>query len=736
MPARSFVPADASATSPPLPPSGTALLVGPPGDSLLELTRLVQGLGLRAVHAALGKRNRSGAVLGTGQLEAVRARLGQVPPDPEGLPPLVVVDGPLRPGELHRLQAALEAPVADRTDIILRVFALRARTPTARLEVELARLRYELPRVREDDTRSGREGGGGGRGERGHTNVELRKQELRAQIARSSRELESLRALEERQRERRAGAPRVALVGYTNAGKSSLLRALTGSAVEVKDELFVTLGTTVRALQPTTAPRILVSDTVGFIQNLPHEVVASFHTTLEEAREADLLLYVVDAADERWREQLQVVRETLASVAAGAVPAIVLLNKIDRVDAATREALGAELPEAVPISALDPGDAGSLQARIVGFFEARMLDDVLRVPPARMAMLGEIHGQARVLAEAHDQEGAELRVRAFPDSLQRWRRALGSPAVETAADVVALARRHGIEVGDQPPELDGSGLDFRVVHARDREDRPWVLRTPRRPEVVESAQVEGRVLRLVGPRLPVPVPDWRVHAIDLIAYPRLPGKPAVALDAAGAPAWSIDPQAPPAALLDALARAMAALQAVPLEAVRNAGVRVKDLAEVRGEYRQAMEETRAALQPPEPLWERWQRWLASEEGWPPHLALVHGDLHPGHWLLARERSEGGEGSERGEVSLVGILDWTEAVVTDPSVDLAMMFGSFGPAVFARLLERFERAGGRTWPGLAHHTAERWVAFPALIALWGQRAGNEGVIAHARSMMAG
>ncbi len=277
-------------------------------------------------------------------------------------------------------------------------------------------------------------------------------------------------------------------------------------------------------------------------------------------------------------------------------------------------------------------------------------------------------------------------------------------------------------MGAAAPEVDGTGLDFRVVHARDEAGQAWVLRTPRRPEVVESARVEARVLRLLQPRMPVAVPDWRVHALDLIAYPRLAGTPAVTIGAEG-PIWNMNEKAPPERFLASMAESLAALQAVPVDAVRNAGVPVRDLAESRATLRKAMEETREVLQPTDALWARWHRWLDSEEGWPPHLALVHGDLHPGHMLLD------------GEGAVTGILDWTEAQVTDPSIDLAMFHGCFGPESLARLIALFERAGGRTWPGLPHHAAERWASFPALGAQWGLRTGNQAVIAHTKSMLA-
>lgn len=696
------------------------------GASLAEIEDLLGGLGVRVAQWVVQRRGAaaSGSVIGEGKQQELLSILAGLKREVGEEAVMLAVDGELSPGQLRHIEGALDVEVADRTGIILRVFEQRARTQVAKLEVEIARLTYEAPRVRDDESLGDREGGGG-RGARGHTNVELKKQRIRERVASLRRELEGQRAAEEAQRARRKDALRAALVGYTNAGKSSLMRALTGSEVLVEDKLFATLGTTVRALSPETAPRILVSDTVGFIRDLPHELVASFHSTLEEARDAGLLLFVVDAADPRWREQLRVTRETLASIGASGVPSRVLLNKIDRVDAATRAALAEELPDALQVSAHDPDDIRRIRGAIVASFEERMGDDVLVVPFAQGRLLGEIRAEARVLGERYTDEGAVLTVRALPDAIDRWRSALPEARpIETVAELLAAARGHGLRLTTDSADFDRTGLDFLVVHARDDEGAPWIVRTPRRPDVLASARVEARVLRLIRPRLPVAVPDWRVHTHEVIAYPRLGGTPAVTVDPATGPSWNIiDPGAPPGSFLDSFARALAALQAVAPEEAAGAGVPVKTIAEVREVIGRAMEGTRGVLSPPEGVWRRWQRWLEDDESWPDHLALVHGDLHPGHMLL------GADGR------LEGVLDWTEAQVTDPSIDLAMFCGCFGRGALEALLPRFERAGGRTWPRLADHAAERWAAFPALAAEWALRTGNEAIVEHARGMLA-
>ena len=293
--------------------------------------------------------------------------------------------------------------------------------------------------------------------------------------------------------------------------------------------------------------------------------------------------------------------------------------------------------------------------------------------------------------------------------------------LSTAAQLLAAAGAQGLVLPSSAPALEQTGLDFLVLHARDASGQPWVVRTPRRADVVAAAAREARVLRVLAGRLPVAVPDWRVHAPDVIAYPRLPGMPA--LDVVdGAPVWHIDLDALPDALLDGIARALVALQAVD-GAGDGAGLVVKTIEASREEMAAAMRDTREALGVGDALWARWQRWIGDDSFWPPHRALVHGDLHPGH-LLLDERQR-----------LTGILDWTEACVSDPGIDFAMLGGCLGTPALAAIVDRFARAGGRAWPRLLDHAAERWAAFPALGAAWALRTGNEVALSFARAQVA-
>ncbi|MBX3219101.1 MAG: macrolide 2'-phosphotransferase [Labilithrix sp.] len=294
----------------------------------------------------------------------------------------------------------------------------------------------------------------------------------------------------------------------------------------------------------------------------------------------------------------------------------------------------------------------------------------------------------------------------------------------TISQLLEATRRHGLELATSQSDFDRTGLDFLVVHATDEHGARWIVRTPRRPELLEAVRIEARVLALVASRLPVAVPMWRLVDDDVIAYPRVAGTPAVTVDPTGGPTWNvIDPASVPDAFLDSYAAMLSALQSVDADEAAAAGVPVRPIAETRAALGRAMEATREALAPSEAVWRRWQTWLADDGLWPQHVALVHGDLHPGHMLLD-------DGAR-----LVGVLDWTEAQLTDPSVDLAMFFGCFGRAALDALVRRFERAGGRVWPRLAEHAAERWAAFPALAAEWALRTGNDGALEHARGHLA-
>jgi GTP-binding protein HflX len=331
--------------------------------------------------------------------------------DADGAPvraDVVVVDHEISPRQARNLEKATEAEVIDRTGVIVEIFHRHAQTREARLQVEIARLAYVVPRLRYGVKGTERQQGKGA----GESELELDKRRVRDRIAELKAELAAIARDEENRRSRRKGVPRVALVGYTNAGKSSLMRALTSSQVYVEDKLFATLGTTVRALHPETTPRILISDTVGFIKKLPHDLVASFRSTLDEALEASLLLHVVDASDPDFRSQLAVTRSVLDEIGADAVPSRLVLNKVDRIDADTRLALGAEYPEAIQLSAHEPADVAALRETIIAFFEADFEEVVLHVPWARGTALGTIRAAMRVVAETWDDAGTLVTVRA------------------------------------------------------------------------------------------------------------------------------------------------------------------------------------------------------------------------------------------------------------------------------------------------------------------------------------
>ena len=191
----------------------------------------------------------------------------------------------------------------------------------------------------------------------------------------------------------------VALVGYTNAGKSSLMRAMTGSEVLVADKLFATLDTTIRPLSPETRPKVLMSDTVGFIKKLPHDLVASFKSTLDEAANASLLLFVVDASDPSFRSQLEVTRKVLAEVGATESPGLLVLNKRDRLSPEELAALKSEYPDAVLLSTRSKEDLQALRERIMGYFESDMVDEDLRIPFTAQGVMAEI--RAKKIGRAH-----------------------------------------------------------------------------------------------------------------------------------------------------------------------------------------------------------------------------------------------------------------------------------------------------------------------------------------------
>ncbi|HEX7675357.1 MAG TPA: GTPase HflX [Bdellovibrio sp.] len=334
---------------------------------------------------------------------------------------VVIFDCDLSPSQLRNLESATGATVLDRTGVIIEIFSRHARTRAARLQVEIARLTYVAPRLRE--TGGGEDRGGGGVGGKGagETSIELDRRKIRDRIKELKNELGAIGQEHLTRRSRRQQENCVALVGYTNAGKSSLMRAMTGSEVLVADKLFATLDTTVRAIHPETRPKILLSDTVGFIKKLPHDLVASFKSTLDEALNASLLLYVVDSSDPSFRSQLEVTKSVLGEVGVEDTPSFLILNKRDRLSAEESAALRKEFPDAIQLSTRNPQDLQDLRARLISFFEEDMVDEDIIVPYSIQGIIGEVRARLRVLSESYDEKGVKITARGSSEDFSRIR---------------------------------------------------------------------------------------------------------------------------------------------------------------------------------------------------------------------------------------------------------------------------------------------------------------------------
>lgn len=417
--------------------------------SLTELRELAKTLGFKVTRSFVQKRAGfdSTAYLGGGKRAEIR-RFVQgnaddeeyeaspmldeeevVSPDPIDV---LFVDHEISPSQARNLENEVGCQVMDRTMVILEIFHRNARSPAARAQVEIARLGYMAPRLREAAKLAGPQGrqrsGVGGRGA-GESHTELDKRKIRDRIAELQKEITAMEADRNTQRARRQaheGLASVALVGYTNAGKSTLMRALTGSEVLVANKLFATLDTTVRSLYPESIPRVLVSDTVGFIKNLPHGLVASFKSTLDEALDASLLLHVIDASDPGFERQLHTTDQVLAEIDAQDVPRIRVFNKIDHVgdSAAQAErtaALRLEYPGCIVMSARNPDDVAKLHKAIVDFFQRNLVEAELFLPWTAQQLRGEIFARCEVLNERADEDGAFFQVRGEPTALDTLR---------------------------------------------------------------------------------------------------------------------------------------------------------------------------------------------------------------------------------------------------------------------------------------------------------------------------
>jgi GTP-binding protein HflX len=344
-----------------------------PEHSLDELAGLAAAAGAEVSLRVLQERAKPdpATFLGSGKVAMLATACDEASID------LVIFDNELTPAQLRNLEQALDRKVVDRTQLILDIFARRARTREGKLQVELAQLKYLMPRLVGSASALSRLGGGIGTRGPGETKLETDRRRLRHRISILTKEIENVSRRRSQLRERRhkGSVPTVALVGYTNAGKTTLFNRLTGDEAVVSDALFVTLDPLVRKVRLPDRRELLVSDTVGFIDRLPHSLVAAFRATLEEVAGADLLLHVIDASSVERERHMAAVQAVLVEVKADRVPRLEVFNKIDQLDAGARDRLAALYPGALTVSAL----AGDGREELVAALESRLALDTVTV---------------------------------------------------------------------------------------------------------------------------------------------------------------------------------------------------------------------------------------------------------------------------------------------------------------------------------------------------------------------
>ncbi|HEX9235215.1 MAG TPA: GTPase HflX [Actinomycetota bacterium] len=322
----------------------------------------------------------------------------------------VILDDELSPGQLRNLEERLRVKVLDRTALILDIFALHARSGEGKAQVELAQLNYLLPRLRGWGEAMSRLGGGIGTRGPGETKLEIDRQHIRRRISKLRRDIKGLgksRGVKRARRER-SGIPQVALAGYTNAGKSTVMNALTDAGALVADQPFATLDPTTRRLALPDGRRVTISDTVGFVRKLPHDLVEAFKSTLEEVARADLVLHVADASVTDLEEQIAAVRDVLTEIGAAHLPEVLALNKWDLASEIDRKGLVRRFPEGVPVSALNDDGIEGLLAAVAATLPEPPVEVRLLVPFERAEVVAWLHREGQVRSSEDRPEGTEM----------------------------------------------------------------------------------------------------------------------------------------------------------------------------------------------------------------------------------------------------------------------------------------------------------------------------------------
>ena len=335
---------------------------------------------------------------------------------------LILFDNELSPAQIknyHKL--ADDIKIIDRSGLILDIFQKHAQTREAKTQVELAFCQYLLPRLTRQWTHLERQMGGiGTRAGMGETQIEIDRRLIRNRISKLKKDLKRIDRERETQSQRRKNEFRVALVGYTNAGKSTLFNALTGADVYIQDQLFATLDTTIRQLDLGNSHQVLLSDTVGFIRKLPHNLVASFRSTLKEVLEANLVLMVLDASSSIMVEQLETIRDVLSELGAGHMPEISVLNKIDLItDKNMVKKLHRQFPDAVAVSALQHLRLNELRSKILSIMEDDYETVDLQIPYEYGKIIAQVQDGVEVLERVYDDQGIRLKIRGNKNRIEK-----------------------------------------------------------------------------------------------------------------------------------------------------------------------------------------------------------------------------------------------------------------------------------------------------------------------------
>ena len=386
-------------------------------ESLAELALLADTAGAEVVGKITQDRDHPepATYIGKGKVEELHQRLK------DETIPLVIFDDDLSPAQVRNLERLMECKVLDRSGLILDIFASRAKSSEAKTQVELAQLEYLLPRLTRQWTHLSKQFGGIGTKGPGETQIETDRRLIRTRIGNLKEKLERIAKQRVTQRQGRTKHTRTALVGYTNVGKSTLLNLLSGSDVFVENRLFATLDPTTRLVPLDSAVSILMTDTVGFIRKLPHHLVASFKSTLEEITEADILLHVVDISSPLFEDQIYVVKETLEDLGAGDTPTLVVFNKIDMLqDRNILPTLSEKHSNCVFISAVRGINILGLKEAVAQMLENEFLIEEILLPDSKQKLIAQLHDIGEVLERTYEEEKVRMKIRIHRRDKERF----------------------------------------------------------------------------------------------------------------------------------------------------------------------------------------------------------------------------------------------------------------------------------------------------------------------------